>query len=57
MTPDEQMAHIIVDLESMNVDEMTETQRPSLWEWWSVQKKCRHGFKTCNLASSESKKS
>ena len=29
----------------------------SLWEWWSVQKKCRHGFKTCNLASSEAKKS
>ena len=54
MMPDEQMAHIIVDLESMNE---RNDSGPSLWEWWSVQKKCRHGFKTCNLASSEAKKS
>ena len=30
MTPGEQMAHIIGDLESVNVDEMTETERTFL---------------------------
>jgi hypothetical protein len=44
MTPGEQMAHIIVDLESVNVDEMTETQQTFLMEMVECAKEMQAWF-------------